>query len=367
MEVPVRDRLTRLAGAAVGPWTSRARDQQGVEVLALGLLFLGGALTVLLSTALPEAPGVNWLAGLALAATGLPVGASVLLFGRHLSRLFEQVLLAGGSCLTAAGVYLAHGAAVGAAVALFYVWVALFAFHFFSLRAALLQLGISAVTYATALGVVGAPGWGPVWVLVMGTATVAGAVMLLVSRQLRRMAVTDPLTGLPNRHVLDTLLSVEMARARRNTSPLALAVVDIDGLKAVNDRLGHGAGDDLLRTAARTWTAALRQSDTLLRYGGDEFLLLMPGTTLSVAGVALDRMVGASPVPASAGIAEYRPPESAAQLLARADAALYDRKRARLVCPAPETEAHDPDHSRAFVDDDAEKAENGHPALRLRS
>ena len=326
----LRIALTRSIGVARRRWATRAGDERGVEVLALGLLFLGGAVTALVSETLPEAPQVNWQVGIVLAAIGLPVGTGVLFFGRRLSRLVEQGLLAGGSCLTAAGAYLAHGTLVGAAVAVFYVWVAMFAFHFFSLRAAMVQLGISAAAYAAALGVVGAPGWGPVWVLMMGTAAVAGAVMLLFSRQMRRMAVTDQLTGLPNRHVLDTVLSLEMSRAKRADSPLAIAIVDVDGLKAVNDRLGHGAGDNVLRTAASGWATALRQSDTLVRYGGDEFLLVMPGAALADAEAVLERMIGASPVAASAGVAQYHPAESLAQLLTRADAALYAEKRARL-------------------------------------
>lgn len=293
----------------------------------LGLLFLCGATAVLVSLAFPEAPQVDRGTIAWLGALGYPAGVGVLLWGRRLPHWALQVLLAGGTALTGAGVYFAHGAAVGASAALFYVWVAMFAFHFFSLRTALVQLLWSAASYASVLGLVGGRGIVPQWVLTMVTASVAGAVMAVVSRRLRQMAVTDQLTGLPNRQLLDPLLTLEIARAQREGSTLCLAIVDLDGFKEVNDRLGHAAGDETLVAEVQAWRSQLRGGDTLVRYGGDEFVVVMPGADLQSAEAVVARLSGAGPVPASGGVAVLGDGDCPAELLSRADHALYERKR----------------------------------------
>lgn len=302
------------------------RDERSVEVKALALLYAGGATAAILSVVFPEAPQVNRGVIAILGSFGYPVSAVVLLWGRRFSRPFEYGLLAAGTALTGAGIYNAHGAAVGATAAFFYVWVAMFAFHFFPLRAAVAQLLFAGATYAIVLGFIGGTGIWPQWVITMFTSAVAGTVMVLVGRQLRRAAVTDHLTGLPNRHVLGPLLRVEIARAHRDKRPLSVAVVDIDGFKAINDRLGHGAGDEVLVREVRAWLRQLRASDTLVRYGGDEFLVVMPGAELEEARRVLDRMSAAGPIPASAGIAELRAGDRADDVIGRADRALYRAK-----------------------------------------
>ncbi|MHB8680873.1 MAG: GGDEF domain-containing protein [Acidimicrobiales bacterium] len=304
----------------------RDRGERSVEVKALALLYAGGATAALLSLAFPESGQVNRGAIAILASLGYPVGAAVLLWGRRFSRPLEYGLLATGTALTGAGIYNAHGAAVGASAAFFYVWVAMFAFHFFPLRAAVAQLVFAGATYAVVLGLIGGSGVWPQWVITMFTAAVAGSVMVLVGRQLRRAAVTDHLTGLPNRHMLGPLMRVEIARAFREKLPLSVAIVDIDGFKAINDRLGHGAGDDVLVQEVRAWVRQLRASDTLVRYGGDEFLVVMPGAEETEARAVLTRLSNAGPIPASAGIAELQAGDRADDLIGRADRALYRAK-----------------------------------------
>ncbi|MDO8671760.1 MAG: diguanylate cyclase [Dehalococcoidia bacterium] len=96
--------------------------------------------------------------------------------------------------------------------------------------------------------------------------------------ELKRAATTDPLTGLPNhRHLMDRL-DEEMVRARRGGHPLTVMMLDVDGFKLINDTHGHTVGDELLRRIARTVRSALRSTDILGRYGGDEFLALLPET-----------------------------------------------------------------------------------------
>src|SRR5215218_6549631 len=99
----------------------------------------------------------------------------------------------------------------------------------------------------------------------------------------------DALTGLPNRRAFEERLPIELARAARSERPLALVLLDLDGFKAVNDRLGHPAGDEVLRNVARILDAS-RSADDCFRIGGDEFAILMPETEAIHARTAAERI-----------------------------------------------------------------------------
>ncbi|HET9593051.1 MAG TPA: sensor domain-containing diguanylate cyclase [Solirubrobacterales bacterium] len=143
--------------------------------------------------------------------------------------------------------------------------------------------------------------------------------------KVREMATHDSLTGLPNRRVLEEQLPHAMARARRTGSPLCVALLDIDRFKAYNDTHGHLAGDEVLRECARAWDGALRGEDTIVRFGGEEFLVLLPDTAPEEAAEVVERLRERTPMDqtCSAGLAAWDPVESADDLLGRADAALY--------------------------------------------
>jgi diguanylate cyclase (GGDEF)-like protein len=154
-----------------------------------------------------------------------------------------------------------------------------------------------------------------------------------------RLARSDALTGLPNRRVLDDQLPREMARTLRAGSALSLAIVDIDRFKAYNDTYGHLAGDAVLRDCAAAWDGALRGADMILRFGGEEFLVVLPDCGIDEATSILERLREATPngQTCSAGLAMWRPGESVDELVARADKALYEAKEAgrdRLVSAA---------------------------------
>jgi diguanylate cyclase (GGDEF)-like protein/PAS domain S-box-containing protein len=139
------------------------------------------------------------------------------------------------------------------------------------------------------------------------------------------LARRDSLTGLPNRRALEEQLPQAMARARRGLSPLSVAILDIDHFKDYNDAHGHLAGDEVLRACARAWDSAVRAEDTIVRFGGEEFLVLLPDTDAEQATEIIERLRMKTPMgqSCSAGLACWDYNESIDELLGRADKALY--------------------------------------------
>jgi diguanylate cyclase (GGDEF)-like protein len=158
----------------------------------------------------------------------------------------------------------------------------------------------------------------------------AQAALVTERGELQRSARTDGLTALPNRRAFEDSLRREMNRATRLSTPLTVALLDLDGFKQLNDTAGHAAGDAALRAAADSWSHALRSIDVLARYGGDEFAVLLPNCDLARAEEVLDRMRASTPagLGASIGVTEWQARETPEELVGRADTALYASKRA---------------------------------------
>lgn len=148
--------------------------------------------------------------------------------------------------------------------------------------------------------------------------------------RLEAVARTDDLTGLANRRAWDEELPRELARARRESRPLCVAMLDLDRFKQFNDENGHQAGDRLLKEVTATWKETLRPSDVLARYGGEEFVLLLPSCPIELGLEVVDRLRTQTPTTqtCSAGVAVWDGEENPEQLVARADAALYQAKEA---------------------------------------
>ncbi len=156
----------------------------------------------------------------------------------------------------------------------------------------------------------------------------------------RKLARIDPLTGLVNRRGMDEIVVREIARARRAKAPLSVAMLDIDHFKRVNDAHGHDVGDLALVHLAAVARSVLRDTDVICRYGGEEFVVILPDSGIQGALFVVDRlrmMVEKTPLPIpsgklqirfSAGIAELSGEEDRDALLKRADAALFAAKRA---------------------------------------
>ncbi len=157
-------------------------------------------------------------------------------------------------------------------------------------------------------------------------------------RRIEELAELDELTGAYNRRCIMRMLGEEIARARRNEAPCSIALIDLDWFKRINDAFGHPIGDEVLRTFAITMFANIREFDRFGRYGGEEFLLVLPDTFTDGAAHILERLreiiadldwTAFSPgmrVTISAGITTLRPGETEDTFLARADSALYEAK-----------------------------------------
>jgi diguanylate cyclase (GGDEF)-like protein/PAS domain S-box-containing protein len=157
--------------------------------------------------------------------------------------------------------------------------------------------------------------------------------------ELLRQATHDALTGTFNRRHLEEVLRKEVDRAERHARPLAVAMLDVDHFKRVNDAHGHQAGDEVLRAISERCQGMLRSNDVLGRYGGEEFVVVFPETTLEEAGAVAERLrvaVAEAPIKAgsdalsvtvSMGLAAHARGQDMDGLLRRADAALYAAKQ----------------------------------------
>ena len=164
--------------------------------------------------------------------------------------------------------------------------------------------------------------------------------LYLTQDRLHELTVRDGLTQLHNRRYFMQALADELERVRRYGGPLSVAMIDIDDFKQVNDRHGHGSGDDVLCSVARNCSAVLRQTDVFARIGGEEFALLLPQTEMAAALVLFERVrktVAAHTVPVEGqgvgvtvsigvvGVDASAPPWS--EVLRAVDQALYQAKR----------------------------------------
>jgi diguanylate cyclase (GGDEF)-like protein len=168
-----------------------------------------------------------------------------------------------------------------------------------------------------------------------------GLVIARLVGDLQRASRHDALTGLLNRGAMDELLSAETRRAHRLGEPFCVLMIDVDHFKAINDAHGHAAGDRALQHLGSLLSTQMRDIDRVARWGGEEFVVLMPGTVLEAAATLAERLReraeavpsrwldGPLPVALSVGVAQWHPgDDDPSALVARADAALYRAKAA---------------------------------------
>ena len=174
----------------------------------------------------------------------------------------------------------------------------------------------------------------------VAAALIEAAAAVLALQEARQAARVDSLTGALNHGAMIARLEEEIDRARRYRTGLAALIIDLDDFKAINDRWGHATGDSVLRQVATLLRAEFRAHDQVARYGGDEFVVLLPHAAGPRAEIAARRALrrlrdihvvtdeGREPLSASIGLAEWAEPETPHELLAKADQALLAGKRA---------------------------------------
>lgn len=158
--------------------------------------------------------------------------------------------------------------------------------------------------------------------------------LLLLNERLRRMVVTDQLTGLKNRYTFEESLHERVEISHRTPVPLSLLLIDVDHFKRVNDTLGHQAGDKVLQQAAQILSRESREVDVVARYGGEEFAVILPDADRNRALLAAERLRKSietadwteTPITVSIGAAVWEPDDDEESLLRKADEALYSAK-----------------------------------------
>jgi diguanylate cyclase (GGDEF)-like protein len=306
-----------LAGRA--HWHARPE----VAVLALGSAVSG--FSCAMSALVPFSPTTPraLAAGLGVVALGLAAalvvwGARVRTWQLHAAVIVTLVLTTWfvAASTTPAGVVVS---------ALAFLWVAIYCALFFEHR--VVAAYVVALGAGLGLGLALAAATSPVhtWVLVMALVVGVSAVVSALTAALRQQATRDPLTGVLNRRALLQEAQREIARATRRGTPVSMAILDFDDFKAINDREGHTAGDDVLVSTTRVWRESLRPEDVLGRFGGDEFMVILPGATCADAAHVVERLDSVTDSAFSAGIAQWEGDPFDAWLR-RADGALYARK-----------------------------------------
>ena len=143
--------------------------------------------------------------------------------------------------------------------------------------------------------------------------------------KMHTMAITDSLTGIHNRHYFNEAFQRAIERARRHTRPLTVMLIDVDHFKEINDNLGHLQGDEVLKVFAQVLRSNLRSNDLVARFGGDEFVILLPDTDLPNSQVIAERLllaiagiaVGPAHLGVSIGLSEYQPGYTPEKLIER--------------------------------------------------
>lgn len=296
------------------------------QVVALSALFLAAGIAGLYAAVLPIADASPRLGIILVSAFSVAVAFVFWIVGSTVSPRWVYVFLFVASVGLAVTVA-AAASPVGIAVAgIISVWVGVFVGRFCTVKMARAYLVWICLTLGAGLMVSDVDRSIAFWPILAATLAVTTETMLRLSEQLRHQAVRDPLTGLFNRLGLEEAAGAVLASANRTGLPVSLSVLDLDDFGAVNNRDGHIAGDRLLVELSACWSDTIRSSDFLSRFGGDEFILLMPHTDLAGGRVALERLERCHQIEWSSGLIQFREGEELFEAIERADRLLYAEK-----------------------------------------
>lgn len=317
-------------------WTAplpprRSRGNLGGQSALAGvtaILYLVSGVLLLVATAF-YTPGKNprWALG-ALGSLGVAMAVIALLRGRAFTRLEATVMLAVQLVAIAAMTHTSHLGAAAFSNGVGLPLVGIYTSLLLTRPAAIVYyLGLVAYVVAVAEHDDSTLTTGALVIAIEGA--IATEIVRVLFERMRWLARADPLTGVLNRHGLETVGQRLLTRARRRRTPISAALIDLDDLRAVNNSRGHRAGDDLLVAATRQWLDELAGEEVVGRVGGDEFVLMLPGADEDRARERIQALADEATVNWTAGVAQLRDEESLADLIERADQAMYARKRVR--------------------------------------
>lgn len=316
--------------------TINIRHNRRVMAATAAAMYGAAALDGAIEVVLPRVPSFSLLP--IFVTTGM--FAFMWFVGPHLPRAALALNGALGVALVSYALATTNVEASDAAVlfALPVLWQSLF----FGRRGAAAILALVALGEGLALVALGPYGYPERWVDVMVSVSAIALVVVALEERNQRLlakvtleARVDPLTGLLNRRGFDERAAIELAHGRRQERPFALVTFDIDHFKHVNDRWGHDVGDQVLRHVGSVLGAQAREVDVLARFGGEEFVALLPGTDAAGGETFAARVRAAlradtaplPPVRVSAGVSVGNSGDDPIMMLRRADDALYRAKR----------------------------------------
>ena len=302
-------------------------DIRSLQAWTLAAAYLGGGLTCLVGAAFPMSPRAPVALGVVLGLTCLSTGAALIAGRRRLPAAALHVAALVGAAI--AGLFVANSHTLAGLVvsASSLPWLGVWAAAFASPRRALATAGVATTALALGVAASDAPGRIAAGAAIAATIWAATVAFVVVAVHVRAHLDTDPLTGLLNRAGLRRAAERVAAEADRRGEPVAVAVLDLDDFKGLNDRYGHAAGDRALTELGRVWARDFDAEGLLGREGGDEFVLVVPAADRARTLRLLVQLHDAASVRWTAGVTQWQRGEDLEACLERADHDLYRRKR----------------------------------------